>query len=83
MPNTYARGILFGKMILELGDVSSIRNEELDYHCDVDFRTKVSTHLLLVADDRAGYLEDTMQFTERSRVPTTTTSVIFRVIGTM
>ena len=42
MPNTYARGILFGKMILELGDVSSIRNEELDYHCDVDFRTKVS-----------------------------------------
>jgi len=42
MPNTYARGILFGKMILELGDVSSIRNDELDYHCDVDFRTKVS-----------------------------------------
>ena len=51
MPNTYARGILFGKMILELGDVSSIRNEELDYHCDVDFRTKVSTHITLVADD--------------------------------
>lgn len=42
MPNTYARGILFGKMILELGDISSIRNEELDYRCDVDFRTKVS-----------------------------------------
>lgn len=41
MPNTYARGILFGKMILELGDVSSIRNDELDYRCDVDFRTKV------------------------------------------
>jgi hypothetical protein len=41
MPNTYARGILFGKMILELGDISSIRNDELEYHCDVDFRTKV------------------------------------------
>jgi hypothetical protein len=46
MPNTYARGILFGKMILELGDVSSIRNDELDYRCDVDFRTKVG-HLAL------------------------------------
>lgn len=45
MPNTYARGILFGKMILELGDISSIRNEELDYRCDVDFRTKVSSDI--------------------------------------
>lgn len=70
-------------MILELGDVSSIRNEELDYHCDVDFRTKVSTNFLLVANDRAGYLEDTMQFTARSRVPTTTTLVISQVTGTM
>ena len=48
MPNTYARGILFGKMILELGDVSSIRNEELDYRCDVDFRTKVSSQHVVV-----------------------------------
>lgn len=47
MPNTYARGILFGKMILELGDISSIRNDELEYKCDVDFRTKVSVFRLV------------------------------------
>lgn len=41
MPNTYARGILFGKMVLELGDVSSIRNDRTDHSCDVEFRTKV------------------------------------------
>jgi hypothetical protein len=43
MPNTYARGILFGKMVLELGDVSSIRNTQTDHSCDVEFRTKVSS----------------------------------------
>jgi hypothetical protein len=41
MPNTYARGILFGKMILELGDISTIKNEQTDYISDVDFKTKV------------------------------------------
>ena len=41
MPNTYARGILFGKMILELGDVSSITNERTGFRSDVDFKTKV------------------------------------------
>ncbi|KAL7418696.1 Oxysterol-binding protein OBPa [Cryptotrichosporon argae] len=40
MPNTYARGILFGKMILELGDISTIKNEKTDYKCDVEFKTK-------------------------------------------
>lgn len=42
MPNTYARGIMFGKMILELCDVSRIENEETEFHCDVDFKAKVS-----------------------------------------
>jgi hypothetical protein len=41
MPNTYARGILFGKMLLELGDLSTIKNEVTGYNCDVDFKTKV------------------------------------------
>lgn len=41
MPNTYARGILFGKMLLELGDLSTIKNETTGYKCDVDFKTKV------------------------------------------
>ncbi|BEJ17883.1 hypothetical protein CspHIS471_0701510 [Cutaneotrichosporon sp. HIS471] len=40
MPNTYARGILFGKMLLELGDLSTIRNDITGYNCDVDFKTK-------------------------------------------
>lgn len=40
MPNTYARGIMFGKMILELCDVSRIENEETEFHCDVDFKAK-------------------------------------------
>lgn len=52
MPNTYARGILFGKMTLELCDVSSIANETMDYHCDVDFKAKVSA---MGSTSRASY----------------------------
>lgn len=44
MPNTYARGILFGKLILELCDVSAIDNPQTEYHCDVDFKAKVRRH---------------------------------------
>ncbi|KAK1927070.1 hypothetical protein DB88DRAFT_476587 [Papiliotrema laurentii] len=40
MPNTYARGILFGKMTLELCDASTITNATTQYHCDVDFKAK-------------------------------------------
>ncbi|CEH14170.1 Oxysterol-binding protein [Ceraceosorus bombacis] len=40
MPNMYARGILFGKMVLELGDQSKIRNEANDLTADVEFKTK-------------------------------------------
>ncbi|TKY88149.1 hypothetical protein EX895_002859 [Sporisorium graminicola] len=40
MPNMYARGILFGRMVLELGDTSKIRNEHNDLSCDVEFKTK-------------------------------------------
>jgi hypothetical protein len=42
MPNMYARGILFGKMVLELGDTSSVSNANTGYSCDVEFKTKVS-----------------------------------------
>jgi hypothetical protein len=52
MPNTYARGILFGKMTLELCDVSSIANDTIDYHCDVDFKAKVSA---MGSPSRASY----------------------------
>ncbi|KAK8854831.1 hypothetical protein IAR55_003570 [Kwoniella newhampshirensis] len=40
MPNTYARGILFGKMLLELCDLSTISCDATDHHCDVDFKAK-------------------------------------------
>lgn len=65
MPNTYARGILFGKMVLELGDQSTVENPQTGYAADVDFKTKVSVAralraliyqvmLLLLTRTRAG-----------------------------
>ena len=47
MPNMYARGILFGKMVLELGDSCSAKNERTGMACDLDFKTKV-IHVLYV-----------------------------------
>ncbi|POY71660.1 hypothetical protein BMF94_5355 [Rhodotorula taiwanensis] len=40
MPSMYARGILFGKMVLELGDSSIVRNETTGLQCEVEFKTK-------------------------------------------
>ncbi|TFY66232.1 hypothetical protein EVG20_g4853 [Dentipellis fragilis] len=40
MPNMYARGILFGKMVLELGDTCTARNEKHGLVADVEFKTK-------------------------------------------
>jgi len=40
MPNMYARGILFGKMVLELGDTCTVRNDALDLYADLEFKTK-------------------------------------------
>ncbi|KAJ2920388.1 hypothetical protein MD484_g44, partial [Candolleomyces efflorescens] len=40
MPNMYARGILFGKMVLELGDTCVAKNEKLGLSCDLEFKTK-------------------------------------------
>jgi len=40
MPNMYARGILFGKMVLELGDIAKVSNNNNHVHCDVDFKVK-------------------------------------------
>ena len=41
MPNMYARGILFGKMVIELGDTCTARCEKLGMTADIEFRTKV------------------------------------------
>ncbi|WFD29157.1 hypothetical protein MSPP1_000162 [Malassezia sp. CBS 17886] len=40
MPNMYARGILFGRMVLELGDTSSVQNQSTDLACDIEFKVK-------------------------------------------
>ena len=36
----YARGILFGKMVLELGDTCTVRNDAQDFYADLEFKTK-------------------------------------------
>jgi len=40
MPNMYARGILFGKMVQEVGDSCTVRNSTHDLYADIDFKTK-------------------------------------------
>ncbi|KDR84747.1 hypothetical protein GALMADRAFT_286682 [Galerina marginata CBS 339.88] len=40
MPNMYARGILFGKMVLELGDTCIAKNEKHGLSCELEFKTK-------------------------------------------
>jgi len=40
MPNMYARGILWGKMVLELGDSCTAKNEKNGYFADLQFKTK-------------------------------------------
>jgi len=40
MPNMYARGILFGKMVLELGDTCIAKNDKHGLYCDLEFKTK-------------------------------------------
>jgi hypothetical protein len=38
-------GILFGKMVLELGDTCVAKNDVTEYTCDLDFKTKVCVSL--------------------------------------
>jgi hypothetical protein len=39
----YARGALFGKMVVELGDWCTARNDKSDLLAEIDFKTKVCT----------------------------------------
>jgi hypothetical protein len=39
-PNVYARGILFGTMLMELGDNVSITCEQNDLMADIEFKVK-------------------------------------------
>lgn len=49
MPNMYARGILFGKMVLELGDTCVAKNEKRGLLCDLEFKTKVIYFIYILA----------------------------------
>ncbi|RKP09614.1 hypothetical protein THASP1DRAFT_14015 [Thamnocephalis sphaerospora] len=40
MPNIYARGILFGTMVMELGDVAVVRCHKTGLVCEIEFKTK-------------------------------------------
>ena len=44
MPNMYARGILWGKMFLELGDSCTAKNEQTGHCAEIQFKTKVRAH---------------------------------------
>lgn len=40
LPTVYARGILFGTMMLEMGDQVTVKCEKTDLICEIDFKTK-------------------------------------------
>jgi len=40
-PNVYARGILFGTMLMELGDSATITCDKTDLVAEIDFKVKV------------------------------------------
>lgn len=40
MPNMYARGIMFGRMVLELGDHAKVQCEGTELNADIEFKTK-------------------------------------------
>lgn len=43
MPNIYARGIIVGTMLLELGDSAYVRCPKHDLVCHIEFKVKVQT----------------------------------------
>lgn len=53
----YARGILFGKMVLELGDTCIAKNEKHGLYCDLEFKTKVRYYYVYCYNNaEAGHL---------------------------
>lgn len=40
MPNIYARGILFGRMFMELGELATVTCPKSDLICEVEFKVK-------------------------------------------
>jgi hypothetical protein len=70
MPDMYAGGILFGKMVLELGGKCIAKNDVNGLVCELDFKRKVcTTQLSLISlphlTTRASSLAHTMHCQER------------------
>ncbi|KAJ1496596.1 hypothetical protein HMI55_005959 [Coelomomyces lativittatus] len=42
LPNVYVRGLLFGTMLMELGDSVTIKCPKTDLLCELEFKTKVA-----------------------------------------
>jgi hypothetical protein len=46
-PNLYAYGILFGKLTMDMGDISTITCKKTNLCSKMEFKTKVNNSLLL------------------------------------
>jgi hypothetical protein len=58
----YARGILFGKMVIELGDTCTAKCEKLGMTADIEFRTKVHHPLLYLSSPSFAWLASFLCF---------------------
>jgi hypothetical protein len=47
MPNFYARGVLFGKMYIEIGDQVCVSCPKNDLICEIDFKIKVKQSVFI------------------------------------
>lgn len=47
-PNVYARGVMFGRMYLEIGDVARISCESTGLFCEINFKVKVGHASLIL-----------------------------------
>ncbi|CAG8666959.1 3103_t:CDS:2, partial [Dentiscutata erythropus] len=68
MPNFYARGILFGRMVMELGDKTTILCEKTDLLCEMTFQTK-------------GYFTGTYNAVHGKIMRESTGEVLFEITG--
>jgi hypothetical protein len=57
MPNMYAHGILFGKMMLKLGDMCYAKNKKLGTNSEMEFKMKVGVLLITALSPYLSHVE--------------------------
>jgi len=67
-PNIYARGIIFGTMLLELGDTVTIKCEKTNLAAEIDFKVK-------------GYFSGSYNSIQGRIKDTTTNGVLYNISG--